>query len=152
MIPIPPQLVQCLQEAKASSKSCYVIGNEDNTPYTETQFRSMWDYVRNRTVGNKSYYRYRNGKKELYSFEAKLGEQAQNNPKVKYTIDFKVTPHILRHTYITNLLLSGADVKTVQYLAGHERASITLDIYTHLVYNKPEELMEKVQRAFPSSE
>ena len=71
---------------------------------------------------------------------------------VKYTIDFKVTPHILRHTYITNLLLSGADVKTVQYLAGHERASITLDIYTHLVYNKPEELMEKVQRAFPSSE
>lgn len=122
------------------------------TPYTETQFRSMWDYVRNRTVGNKSYYRYRNGKKELYSFEAKLGEQAQNNPKVKYTIDFKVTPHILRHTYITNLLLSGADVKTVQYLAGHERASITLDIYTHLVYNKPEELMEKVQRAFPSSE
>lgn len=152
VIPIPPQLVQCLQEAKASSKSCYVIGNEDNTPYTETQFRSMWDYVRNRTVGNKSYYRYRNGKKELYSFEAKLGEQAQNNPKVKYTIDFKVTPHILRHTYITNLLLSGADVKTVQYLAGHERASITLDIYTHLVYNKPEELMEKVQRAFPSSE
>lgn len=102
--------------------------------------------------GHKSYYRYRNGKKELYSFEAKLGEQAQNNPKVKYTIDFKVTPHILRHTYITNLLLSGADVKTVQYLAGHERASITLDIYTHLVYNKPEELMEKVQRAFPSSE
>ena len=152
VIPIPPQLVQCLQEAKASSKSCYVIGNEDNTPYTETQFRSMWDYVRNRTVGNKSYYRYPNGKKELYSFEAKLGEQAQNNPKVKYTIDFKVTPHILRHTYITNLLLSGADVKTVQYLAGHERASITLDIYTHLVYNKPEELMEKVQRAFPSSE
>lgn len=54
VIPIPPQLVQCLQEAKASSKSCYVIGNEDNTPYTETQFRSLWDYVRNRTVSKRN--------------------------------------------------------------------------------------------------
>lgn len=136
----------------AAWNQSYAGRGEGAAGSTETQFRSLWDYVRNRTVGNKSYYRYCNGKKELYSFEAKLGEQAQKNPKVKYTIDFKVTPHILRHTYITNLLLSGADVKTVQYLAGHERASITLDIYTHLVYNKPEELMEKVQRAFPSSE
>lgn len=149
VIPIPPQLVQCLKEAKDASRSIYVIGNEDNTPYTETQFRSLWNYVRNRTAGNKSYYRYRNGKKELFSFEAKLGDTAQHNPKVKYTIDFKVTPHILRHTYITNLLLSGVDVKTVQYLAGHERSAITLDIYSHLVYNRPEDLIDKVRNAFP---
>nr|WP_242958805.1 tyrosine-type recombinase/integrase [Flavonifractor sp. An112] len=60
----------------------------------------------------------------------------------------KVTPHILRHTYITNLLLRGVDIKTVQYLAGHERAKITLDIYAHLTYNRPEEIIEKINMAF----
>lgn len=148
IVPIPSQLVQCLVEAKATSKSDYVIGNDDNTPYSETQFMRLWNYVKVRTVGPKSYYRYRDGKKELYTFEATLGERAKHNPEVVYTIDFKVTPHILRHTYITNLLLSGVDVKTVQYLAGHERSAITLDIYSHLVYNRPEDLIEKVQKAF----
>ena len=37
-----------------------------------------------------------------------------------YTLDFTVTLHQLRHTYITNLIYSGIDPKTVQYLAGHE--------------------------------
>ena len=70
------------------------------------------------------------------------------NSNLTYTIDFDVTPHILRHTYITNLLLAGVDIKTVQYLAGHERAKITLDIYAHLTYNRPEEILEKVNAAF----
>ena len=40
------------------------------------------------------------------------------------------------------------NIKTVQYLAGHERAKITLDIYAHLTYNRPEEILEKVNAAF----
>ena len=67
-----------------------------------------------------------------------------------YTIDFEVTPHQLRHTYITNLLLAGVDVKTVQVLAGHEHARITLDIYAHLTYNQPKDLIAKVRQAFPN--
>lgn len=38
------------------------------------------------------------------------GETVRNS-KVQITIDFDVTPHILRHTYITNLILSGANVQ-----------------------------------------
>ena len=79
--------------------------------------------------------------------ETNLGAKAKNS-NLTYTIDFDVTPHILRHTYITNLLLAGVDIKTVQYLAGHERAKITLDIYAHLTYNRPEEILEKVNAAF----
>lgn len=55
----------------------------------------------------------------------------------------------------TNLLMAGIDIKTVQYLAGHKRSRITLDIYAHLVYNRPEELIGKVRNAFgntPDSE
>ena len=147
-IPIPPQLVECLTEAKNNSKSPFVIGNEDGTPLAESQFQRLWKYIQKRTVGTRTYNRYVDGKKLTFTFEAVKGERARHNPDVVYTIDSKVTPHILRHTYITNLLLRGVDIKTVQYLAGHERAKITLDIYAHLTYNRPEEIIEKINMAF----
>lgn len=46
----------------------------------------------------------------------------------KLGIDFH--PHMLRHTYITNLVLAGTDLKTVADLARHTSAAISLQIYT----------------------
>ncbi len=83
--------------------------------------------------------------------EKKLGETVRNS-KVQITIDFDVTPHILRHTYITNLILSGANVKVVQYLAGHSKAEITLNIYTHLIERSPEANLGTILQAFPGVE
>lgn len=54
------------------------------------------------------------------------GSHQKNNPELAYVIDFDVTPHQLRHTYITNLLYAGVDPKTVQYLAGHENSKTTM--------------------------
>lgn len=70
------------------------------------------------------------------------------NRKSAVVIDFQVTPHQLRHTYITNLIYSGADPKTVQYLAGHKHSKITMDIYAKVKYNKPKELSSVVNKAF----
>lgn len=60
-----------------------------------------------------------------------------SNGRVVYSLDFEVTPHQLRHTYITNLIHAGVDPKTVQYLAGHENSKITMDIYAKVKYNRP---------------
>ena len=57
-------------------------------------------------------------------------------------------PHMLRHTYITNLIYKGVDPKTVQYLAGHENSKTTMDIYAKVKYNKPEKLSSVVNAAF----
>lgn len=65
-----------------------------------------------------------------------------------YSLDFDVTPHQLRHTYITNLIYYGIDPKTVQYLARHENSKITVDIYAKVKYNKPKELIGVVIKAF----
>lgn len=83
--------------------------------------------------------------------EKKLGETVRNS-RVQITIDFAVTPHILRHTYITNPILSGANIKVMQYLAGHSKAEITLNIYAHHVERSPEANLSMVLQAFPAAE
>lgn len=146
-VPIPPQLVECLTAHRAGSDSDYVFSGKNGEPKTESQFAHMWKSVTTRMVGERTYYRYEDGQKVRKNITAQKGEKAKNG-NYYYTIDFPVSPHILRHTYITNLLLAGVDVKTVQYLAGHEHAKITMDIYAHLTYNKPEDIIAKVHRAF----
>lgn len=147
-IPIPPQLVECLRDHQLRSGPEFVFTGQDGQPKTESQFSHMWRSVTTRMVKPHTYTKYlENGEKIKCTIAPEKGEKAKCR-NYCYTIDFDVSPHILRHTYITNLLLAGVDVKTVQYLAGHENAKITLDIYSHLVYNKPEDLIHKINNAF----
>ena len=42
-----------------------------------------------------------------------------------------VTPHVLRHTFCTNMANAGLSPRTLQYLMGHSRIEITLGVYAH---------------------
>ena len=44
------------------------------------------------------------------------------------------------------MLYADVDLKTVQYLAGHENSKTTMDIYVRAKYNKLEELFDVVNR------
>ena len=148
VIPIPKCLVDCLREAKTASKSDYVISDSEGQPLAASQFQRVWQYVVVRSTKPRNYYKYVNGQSIKYTVTPTLGMTQRNQPKIKYTLDFDVTPHQLRHTYITNLLYAGVDPKTVQYLAGHENSKTTMDIYAKVKYNKPEELFSVVNGAF----
>lgn len=147
-IPLPICLVECLKEAKVNSTSEYVIANRDGEPLSYTQFKRLWQYIVTRTAKPRVYYRYENGKRVKHTVNPVIGEKALHNGKVVYSLDFEVTPHQLRHTYITNLIHSSVDPKTVQYLAGHESSKITMDIYAKAKYNKPDELAAVLTGAF----
>ena len=44
----------------------------------------------------------------------------------------KVTPHVCRHTFCSNMAKSGMNPKTLQYIMGHADISVTLNTYTHV--------------------
>ena len=56
----------------------------------------------------------------------------------------RITPHVLRHTFCTNMANAGMDVKSLQYLMGHSDVSVTLNVYTHTEYGKAQNEMAKI--------
>lgn len=46
----------------------------------------------------------------------------------------QITPHVLRHTFCTNMARNGMAIKNLQYLMGHSDVGTTLNIYTHSRY------------------
>ena len=127
-----------------------VIGYEDGSPWTLKSFQNAWRIIDARSTGTVIRKRKdpASGKMVKVEVEKKLGDTVPKHPGVVISIDFDVTPHTLRRTYITRLILGGMDLKRVQYLAGHESPEITLGIYTDIMGHQPEDLIGDVREIF----
>lgn len=56
----------------------------------------------------------------------------------------KITPHVCRHTYCSNMAKSGMNPKTLQYLMGHSDIGVTLNTYTHLGLDDAKEEVDRI--------
>ena len=120
-----------LQRAEAELLDLYVYGDDKGRPISMATFRRRWDTIKARSTAS----------------GRAMGEKSRNHRTV-VTLDFFPNPHLLRHTYITRLILGRVDLKRVQYLAGHSDPQITLRIYTALMGHQPEDLIDDVNAIF----
>lgn len=64
---------------------------------------------------------------------------------IKAGISKKVTPHTIRHSFATDLLQNGADIRSVQMMLGHANVATT-QIYTHVTDKHLREIHQKFHR------
>lgn len=116
-IPIPEPLYSLLVKYLKSLNNIYLFTTVQGKLATTSFYKRFWDSIIDR-----------------------LYKQSPNNPMLKHP---KISAHILRHTYATNLFYAGVDLKTIQYLMGHSTIEVTLDIYTHFQVDNAD-VLEKI--------
>lgn len=143
-IPLPPNLAQALQNEQRKTNSEFVLHTRDGSHLTYQSARNIVSVIDRRcpmTEGKKL-------RRERIEHERGKPIAPRKVQKGITKLDFRVTPHQLRHTYATRLVESGMNIKQIQYLLGHDDVHLTLSIYSHVTQNRPEELIGMVSSAF----
>ncbi len=81
-------------------------------------------------------------KKESIRLTSRSIERIVRFYATKAGISKKVTPHIIRHSFATDLLSNGADLRSVQALLGHANITTT-QVYTHVTDRHLKEIHKK---------
>lgn len=59
----------------------------------------------------------------------------------------RITPHVCRHTFCSNMAKSGMNPKILQYIMGHADISVTLNTYSHVKEEDAKHELERVKKA-----
>jgi len=114
-------------EAASQRVQEYLAARMDNLPPL------FLSYSRNNTVSNKGDYR----RLTPRSIQRIINKYARLAGITKH-----VSPHTMRHSFATDLLMNGADLRSVQSMLGHSNISTT-QVYTHVTDEHLRDVYEK---------
>ncbi|MEA1909496.1 MAG: site-specific tyrosine recombinase/integron integrase [Patescibacteria group bacterium] len=100
-------------------------------------------YLNKRIDNNESLFVSHHGPTKHHELTPRTIQRIVQKYASKAGIAKKVTPHILRHSFATDLLINGADIRSVQTMLGHSSITTT-QIYTHLT----DPHLKEVHKAF----
>ncbi|MEK7142820.1 MAG: site-specific tyrosine recombinase/integron integrase [Patescibacteria group bacterium] len=118
------------QEAKESLKA-YLAKRNDKNDYLFISY------------GHTKKSEIRNPKFEISPITPRSVQRMIRKYALMAGITKRVTPHVLRHSFATDLLMAGADLRAVQELLGHKSVTTT-QIYTHIT----DRHLQEVHQAF----
>lgn len=112
---------------------------------SDTAKRSVQEYLKSRKdMDDALFIRY--GRKAKDGDDLRIHPRAVQRVLKKYAaaagITRKVTPHVIRHSFATDLLSNGADLRSVQALLGHANIGTT-QVYTHVTDRHLREVHKK---------
>lgn len=116
-----------ISESAATHIDDYLLSRDDSLPPL------FLSYSRNATADTSGNYR----RLTARSVQRMLSSYARLAGITKH-----VSPHTMRHSYATDLLMNGADIRSVQSMLGHSNISTT-QVYTHVTDQHLKEVYER---------
>ncbi len=118
---------------------------------SDTAAQWIEHYLRSRQDNSKPLFIRYSGKVDARNSGEKMRLTARSIQRIvaKYAkragLPIEATPHTLRHSFATDLLISGADIRSVQEMLGHESIRTT-QVYTHVTNRH----LKEIHKAFHS--
>ncbi len=145
------ELINLNREQIKSSKDSEILevsivgkGNHPRTVYFSNRaLRAIYLYLRTRRDSEKALFvRYKGPKESSLRLTPRSVESIVKKYAKKVGISILTTPHTLRHSYATDLLSQGVDLRMIQEFLGHRNIATT-QIYTHITSQKLRDIHKK---------
>ena len=131
-----------ISEAKSGEFSVRGKGDKIRVVFlSETAEQALKEYLNKRADVEEALFVSTGGK--VSRLTSRSVERIVKHYAIKAGISKKVTPHVIRHCFATDLLSAGADLRSVQSLLGHSNITTT-QIYTHIT----DKQLHDVHKAF----
>jgi len=144
LVALDKEQIKITQDTETLELSIVGKGGHPRTVYlSEREVNALRKYLKTRKDKEKALFiRYKGPKNSSKRLTSRSVEEIVKKYVKKAGIPLMTTPHTLRHSYATDLLAQGVDLRVIQEFLGHRNIATT-QIYTHITSQKLKDIHRK---------